>query len=193
VKKLIILAVVVIVGAVIADSALRSYASNQVAGKLQSALDLTKEPEVSIGGFPFLVEALSGRLESMSISARGLEKDGVTLSDVDVTLSNVRISLSGLISGKSRKARIGSMRGTASLRTEDLAAALGEPGFDVSAFDPGIVSIDGTTLSIGPTTLELPSIVEGVEYTEAELDGDLIRLSFASRRTSIEIAALSPA
>ena len=191
-KKILILAVLVIVGGVIADSALRSYASNKVAGELQSALDLTKEPEVSIGGFPFLIEALSGRMESVSISAQGLEKDDVTLSDIDVTLSKVRISLSGLISGKSKKVRIGSALGTASLKTEDLATALGEPGFNISAFDPGIVSIDGTTLSIGPTTVELPSIVDGIEYTDAELDGNLIRLTFESKKTSIELAAIRP-
>jgi hypothetical protein len=189
VKKILILLAVLIVVGIIGDSALRSLASNKVAEELQDALDLNKEPEVAIGGFPFLFEAISGDLESVTISAQGLEKDGVLLTDLEVTLNNVKVSIPQLLSGKSKKVKIGSAEGTARLTTEDLASALGEPGFNVGVFDPTNISVSGTTLTVGPTELELPSIVNGIDYTEAKLEGNVIALSFETRRTSIGLAS----
>jgi DUF2993 family protein len=187
VKKILILVVIVIVGGVMADSALRSLASNKAAEELQAALDLTEEPEVAIGGFPFLFEVVSGHLDSVKLSAQGLEREGVLLTDLDVTLSEVKVSVVALLSGKSKRIKIGSTLGTARLTTEDLASAMGQPGFDVSVFDPSNISVSGTTLTIGPQSLQLPAIIGGIHYTGAELDGDVIVLRFETRRTSIKL------
>jgi hypothetical protein len=188
-KKLLVIIVILIVGGVIADSALRSWASNKVAGEMRSALNLTEEPQIAIGGFPFLWEAITGRLESVKVTAAGLERSGVSLTDVEVTLEDVRISLPKLISGEAKKVRIGSAHGVAHLASADLASALGQPGLDLSVVDPSIVTIDGTTLSVGSTSMELPALVDGVDYTEARLNGDVIELRFVAGNTTLKIAA----
>jgi hypothetical protein len=187
-KKLAVLAIVLIVGGVIVDSALRSYASNRVASEMRSALNLPKDPDVEIGGFPFVVEAIRGRIESVKISADGLEEAGVAVTEIELTMRDVRISLAKIISGKSKRIRIGSISGVGRLTADDLAAALGQTGLDVSVVDPGDVTVSGTTLSVGPATVELPEFVNGIDYTEARIEGDSIVLQFETERTTLEIS-----
>ena len=124
-KLLVALAVIaaVVVGA---DFGLRLLANYWVGRELQSSLTLSQRPSVSIGGFPFLPELISGDVASVTVHAKGSITEGkLPVHEVTLTLQNVSFSPSQLVAGGGATIRAGSGDGTAQFTQGDLNAALG--------------------------------------------------------------------
>ena len=65
----IIALIVIIVLLVVADRGAKAYAENRMASQLQSSMDLSGKPDVSIQGFPFLTQLASRDFRTVNISA----------------------------------------------------------------------------------------------------------------------------
>ncbi len=66
--RALLIAVLVLLGiAVAADRVLVVVSENQLAAAIQEQGQLPAEPEISIEGFPFLTQAISGRYESVRV------------------------------------------------------------------------------------------------------------------------------
>ena len=181
---------VVVIGLFIAvDSAARSYASNMIEGRLAGVLDTDEQPQVSIGGFPFLASAVDGELEIISISAErpGWGSGPIELSDVTLTLQQVKFSPGEVLRNELRKVDVGSARGTARIGTGDLSAALqrlAPPGFDAVGPESGELPIEDNRLQIGPLTLPLPTPLQGMNFERAELIDGSVELEFSLSQTT---------
>ncbi|MBW3551514.1 MAG: LmeA family phospholipid-binding protein [Proteobacteria bacterium] len=66
---------------------------------VQATTALPEEPDVTVRGFPFLTQALSGRYDRVDISARDAPAGEMTLTRLDTTLRGVRVTLSQALSG----------------------------------------------------------------------------------------------
>jgi len=97
--RALLIAVVVLLGiAVAADRVLVVVSENQLAAAIQEEGQLPAEPEISIEGFPFLTQAISGRYESVrvgvDVAALGLPP-GVT---ADIRLQGAEVPLDSVLS-----------------------------------------------------------------------------------------------
>lgn len=92
---LIFLAVVVVVGDVLA----RSFAQNTIASQTAQQMNMPEEPDVSIEGWAFLPQAISGNYSEINLSADSATVENVDVEQVRVDLSDVDAPLMGLIGG----------------------------------------------------------------------------------------------
>ncbi|WP_132993092.1 LmeA family phospholipid-binding protein [Gordonia zhaorongruii] len=81
----VVAAVILLVIGYIADTFAASRAEHRIAVALERSSGIDYEPEVGLGGFPFLTHASSGEFGSMLISARGVAFDGHDDTDYDST------------------------------------------------------------------------------------------------------------
>jgi hypothetical protein len=89
---LVVLLVVLGIGAVVADGALRSYAQDRVARDIESQLPdgVDGNVDVAIGGTSMILQYLSGTLDRVHLTGRGLTVNGTPL-DADVQATGVPV------------------------------------------------------------------------------------------------------
>lgn len=80
--SLVVLGVVVVGGAVIADTAARAYAQDRIATEVKASLpsEVTGDVNVSVGGVSFLSQYLSGKLDTVTIQSSDLQISGVPVT-----------------------------------------------------------------------------------------------------------------
>jgi len=207
-KRLLIFAVVLLGLAVVADFIVRQVAEDKLAARVGSALELDQDPELELGGWPFVLRALDGTFPEVEVTADTLESRGVLLEDVEVSLTDVRFDLGDVISGSDRSVRTAGGRGSAALTAEALTAAARREGADVT-FDfaaGGIVvsserfgqaaatpSVSERTLTIEadafpqPFSITLPSI-GGATYDSVGVEGGrlIVKVTLPPGRLSVE-------
>jgi hypothetical protein len=107
------------------------YADNQAAKKVQSALKLHAQPEVHIGGFPFLTQLASGRLHHVDITIPDMSAGRVSVAQVKGSVNDVRIV--GGAPSSIKGAVLGRMHGDVLLDFDDLDRELGTSQVDFTA------------------------------------------------------------
>jgi hypothetical protein len=139
-----VLIVLVVLGGlfVAADRILVSVAENKAAQQAKVTEGLSSKPDVSIKGFPFLTQVVSGKLDDVKIKAKGLAADGGTGQEVRFESLNADLHGVKLSNGFSR-AVADSADGQVFVTYEDLQNAIGVPGLRVSYGGP---AKDGTAL-----------------------------------------------
>ena len=208
-RWLIALAVLVAV-LVAADFGLRQLADYWVGRELQGSLSLSQRPSVSIGGFPFLPELVSGNVASVTVHAKGSVTEGkLPVHEVALTLQDVSFSPSQLLAGGGGTIRASTGEGTAQFTEGDLNAALGASVPVTIRFRGGRIvvrvnqggqqfsarpSISGGRLVLTPTqgslpavSIDLPKIVEGITYRKVRIEGDTATLTFTLRKATFDI------
>ncbi|WP_328915147.1 MULTISPECIES: LmeA family phospholipid-binding protein [unclassified Streptomyces] len=184
----IVLIVVVILGGlfVAADRIAVSVAEKKVAERAQATEGLTVKPKVSIEGFPFLTQALSGKLDDVKISANDIAAgDG----GQQVRVDSFHADLHGVkLSDNYHRAVADNADGLAFLTYEDLTKAAPD-GIKVSyagtaANGKPLVKLSGEILSArlsvlsqvtvrGPDTIGLRAQSIPKAFTELGLENDV--------------------
>lgn len=121
--KRIVIAVVVLAGLLIgADFAAAAFAEHTVSQQAREQLGLTEDPAVTIHGFPFSTQAISGTYDHITISADGVPVQDL-LRDVSIkaNLHDVTAPLSELAAGNVDALTIGKLEGQVTLKDSDLA------------------------------------------------------------------------
>ena len=209
-RKLLIALAVLVAVLVGADFGLRLLADYWVGRELQSSLSLSQRPSVSLGGFPFLPELISGNVASVTVHAKGSITEGrLPVHEVTLTLQDVSFSPSQLVAGGGTTIRASSGDGTAQFTQGDLNAALGASVPVTIRFRSGRVvvrvsqggpefeatpSISGGQLVLTPTqgsiprlSIDLPKIVDGITYGRVRIEGDTATLSFTLRKATFKV------
>ena len=118
------------VGAYAAERTIAEKVSQQTAQlEIQSS-----EPEVTVGGFPFVTQVLDGRYEDIRIVLRDVSRGGVVLPVLDVHAKDVEAELSTLMSGDGEVVA-NQMVGTATVGYASVRALIDRPGLQVSEVD----------------------------------------------------------
>ncbi|HEU5156874.1 MAG TPA: DUF2993 domain-containing protein [Streptosporangiaceae bacterium] len=98
-KVLLVLLFVLIIGLIAADRVGVAVAQDQIAKQIASQNNLPQKPHVKIHGIPFLTQALGGDYKKIDVRIGRLTRQGVTLEDVEVELSDVTAPLRDVING----------------------------------------------------------------------------------------------
>jgi hypothetical protein len=199
VKKLLVLVLVAGVLLIAGDAWVRGRIEGRLASELQDSIGSSGEVDVSLGGFPFVVRAFSGRIPSATVGTEQLTREGLRFTDVTLTLRNIRFSLGKVLDGDLRAIRVGRGEGRATIDTDALVRAIERSGgeFDVLIVDDEIrvsaqgvsgtadVSIAGNRLILGIAELgrdlvvPLPRVVTGISYESVEVVDAHLELGFS--------------
>lgn len=135
-----------------ADRITVGFAESEVAQSIQTSQNLDSKPAVSIGGFPFLSQVLGRDLNAVSLDARGIERNGVRVTDLRADAHGVRLG------GGFRPNSIDSLDGTAFFNWSDLDQA--------AAPLVAVYGVEDLAMSQGPGgTLKISGTVAGVTGT----------------------------
>jgi hypothetical protein len=183
----------VVVLLVAADYGVRVVSQYVVAHELQTAMALQERPKVSLGGWPFLTELVTGDIDSVTVSAKGsVTTDQVSVQGLDLDLRDVRFSLGDLFAGGGQKITADSGEGTVTMTEDDINAALPDDlGVTVDLKNGKVLlksdqvkgNVQATVrVSQGQLLLEsdelpaieldLPELAKGLTFTKVSIDGD---------------------
>jgi LmeA-like phospholipid-binding len=92
-RKLLIAPIALAALIVGADRVAVAVAEHQISDQIATAYGLSAKPGVSIAGFPFLTQALTGDYQQVTISANQVQAGGATLRHLRVSFTGVHASL----------------------------------------------------------------------------------------------------
>ena len=99
-KRWILIGLAVLVGLlVIVDVAGRYVAEAATAKALESSLDLSAQPKVTIGGVPFLTHLASGDFPKVTVQGEQVDSGQITLESVHAVLHDVHVPVIDLARG----------------------------------------------------------------------------------------------
>jgi hypothetical protein len=125
VKALLVVVVVLLGLAFVADRLTERWAEGYVADQLVEQAGLAAAPEVDARGFPFLTQAVAGRYDDVRISLTAEQLGQPEGTRADVALRGVRVPLSGVVSGAVEEIPVDRIDGTVTLSFALLSDQLG--------------------------------------------------------------------
>jgi hypothetical protein len=96
-RKWLISLGVLLVLLVIADRILVVVAQNQISDRIAASYDMPDKPAVSIHGFPFLTQALTGNYSEIDVTASQVNAGGIALQDLTARFTGVHAPLGDLL------------------------------------------------------------------------------------------------
>jgi len=96
-RKLLIGVVILAALLVAADRISVAVAENQISDRLTSAYGLAGKPGVTITGFPFLTQVVTGDYQQIDVSADQVSADGAVLHHLNVRLTGVHATVSQVL------------------------------------------------------------------------------------------------
>ncbi|GAA1982307.1 DUF2993 domain-containing protein [Nocardiopsis rhodophaea] len=172
-KFLAFILIFLLVMVVVADRGLHSAAQNEIAKRVSQRYQLSSEPEVTIGGFPFLTQAIGGEYSEIHIVTGAMTVNDVSLDRVDVTARDVQAAIGDLMTEPKVIAKTADA--TVMLPYSELQSRLpqgivienkdGKPRMTGDLAVPGgisvpvaadlDVSIDGDVIKVTPSSIEV--------------------------------------
>ncbi|WP_245900635.1 LmeA family phospholipid-binding protein [Prauserella shujinwangii] len=118
----VVIVLVVLAGLLVgADFALAAYAEHAVSQKAREQLELSNDPAVTINGFPFATQAISGEYQHITVSAQGIPVGPLRDVAIRADLRDVTAPLSDLTAGKVNAIEIGDLEGQVTLKESDIS------------------------------------------------------------------------
>lgn len=99
-RTLLILLVAAVIAVVIGDRVALVVVQNEIARRVTDAYALTGEPEVTVGGFPFLTQAVAGTYPRIDVRVGDWTGHDITVHDLDVTLTDVSAPLGDVLTDR---------------------------------------------------------------------------------------------
>jgi LmeA-like phospholipid-binding len=162
---LLVVLLVLIGGLVAADriaaNAAEGAIADQTAKEMQArGMSTPSEPDVSIGGFPFLTQVVGGVYEKITIDIDQPQAQQVKIDNLNLVATDVRAAASDLINGRGDIVAT-TLSGTATLGWDSVRSLIELAGLP-SAFDPSQLKVTGVDDNV---ELRLPVTVAGVTFT----------------------------
>jgi LmeA-like phospholipid-binding len=140
----LLIGVLVLVALLLAvDRGAEFLAGRAAADRLADRPEVVGQPDVNVGGFPFLTQLLAREFDDVDVSVPALTAQGVPLTDVDLQLRGVTPA-SGFTS-----VQVAQVDGTAVLTYADLQAASPVTGITFSDGGNGTVAFAGSVTALG--------------------------------------------
>ncbi|WP_018347573.1 LmeA family phospholipid-binding protein [Longispora albida] len=131
--------------AVVAEDVLTDQVSTQLKGR---GIEAKGEPDVAIGGFPFLTQVVGGEFDEVTIGVGEVRSTGVAITDLEVKATGVRTDLSA------KSATAGVVSATGTVPYASVAGLLGQPDLTVTA-DNGKLKLRTTVRVAGQPVVVL--------------------------------------
>lgn len=150
-----------------ADRGGAALAAQAVAQQAQAEARLAAPPEVSLGGFPFLTQALAGRYDEVTVRATDVPAGEVRLSAFEAVLSGVELPLRDALSRAVTAVPVEGLLAEAVVGYDELTRQSGEAQLVVAPAGDGRVRVTGEVEVLGRTVSA--TAVSRVELTGQEL------------------------
>ncbi|MCM6772985.1 LmeA family phospholipid-binding protein [Nocardia sp. CDC159] len=209
-RKVIVGVLLVAALAVVADFTAAAYTEYRVSRALRAGGDLSADPEVTIHGFPFVVQAWRGDYRNVEIRARANHPEIPGEILVESTLEGVRIPIDDLVDGKLRAVPVDRVAGRMRIDSLELGRLLNIPNLSLTG--PPADKSDGTggsggtgmttqgntyllsgTIQVGPESRSTTRVSVKVNLL---LDGDQVRVVatdiYRGNETDTTPASLGP-
>jgi hypothetical protein len=160
VRRLVIALAVLLGLLVVADFAAAAIFEHQVSKRAREHFGLRDDPEVRVGGFSFLLQAISGEYDQITVDAKGVPvKDTLRDAQLHADLKHVTAPLGDLLSGTSKGIRAQEVDGEIKVNASDINRAISRAENEVvRAF---------TRLTIDPVTEKVATAA-----TDEDIDED---------------------
>jgi len=112
-RKLLIALAILVVLFIAIDRIGVVLAEDQIASRIATAYNMPTDPGVSITGFPFLTQVVTGNYQQIDVTASQVQADGATLHDLNVHLTGVHATIGQLLSSGSSTVTAGRAVGSA--------------------------------------------------------------------------------
>jgi hypothetical protein len=198
-KFLLVLAIlaVLVVGA---DVVIGSIAEARLAERAQNRLGLAERPDVDLKGFPFLLHALRRRFPEVSVDARDVRVQGLSIDRLVLRLRDVRFDTTSSIAGGSGTLSAKGGQGTVELTQASLGAFLERRDVPVRVelLGSSRARVSGRVTALG---IELEASAEGqLAATDGSLEfrperievGDDIEVPASALAFQVELPAAVP-
>jgi hypothetical protein len=205
-RKLLIFVIILAGLLVAADRIGVVVADHEVADRVQSAYHLTSKPSVSVHGFPFLTQVVSGHYDEIDVSTSQLTTQGVTVDDLVARLTGVRAPMSDLFGHGSSSISAAHVSGTATVPfasvrrrlpsgvqlSQDggalrLSGKVSYLGLSVPVTADAVLSPSGSGIAVTPTRIQvahggsaLSSLISGQFHFVVPVTGLPLHLSIKS-------------
>jgi hypothetical protein len=136
---LIVVLIFLIAVVIAADRVGALVGAHVLAGKVQSDENLPSRPSATIGGIPFLTQAISGSYKDVTITAREVPLNGLSVTTLTAHLHGVHLPFDKAITGSVSQVPVDRVEGTAFVSYADADVYLAdhhEPGQHVT-LEPG--------------------------------------------------------
>ncbi|MBV9098999.1 MAG: DUF2993 domain-containing protein [Frankiaceae bacterium] len=163
-RRLLIAVVVLVAVLVVLDRVAVKAADDVVAARIQAQEHLQSQPSVSIGGFPFLTQAIGGKYDDVTLTVHHFDRSVVPVDTISVELRGVHVPLGAVFSQHLSSVPVDSATARVLLSYGDLNGYLRGKGVSVASAGgdrvriSGSVTVAGQTLSAsGTATIEVQS------------------------------------
>lgn len=147
IRTLVVLGVLFAVLAVV-DQVARRVAESQLAQRAQTAQRLSARPAVSLTGWPFLTQVISGHYAGGTVTAHSLTVRSLRVDRLEVDLTGVHEPLSDVVRKDISSATADTVTGTVRLTFAALAQASGVRGLTLSG-SAGRLTVRRTVTVLG--------------------------------------------
>jgi hypothetical protein len=170
VRKLLIFLVVVSLLVVGVDIGARAFAETK-AGEAIAAQTGTATPSVDIHGFSFLVQALPGHYQNITLTSQDIAAGPITGIAATIDLYDVDFPLSDALKGDTTHLHAAQVRLHGEIPTSRLSAVMTQAGVRVTAGPGGAIRVGTTISALGkqiPVSADLiPSFSSGTLHLDA--------------------------
>lgn len=95
-------------------------AENNVAHRLENDVNVRSTPDVSIHGFPFLTQLVSGDYHDVDVGLHGLDADGLRVERLSIHLTDAHVSVQDVLRQDRSRIRVDEAKAHLLLRYDDL-------------------------------------------------------------------------
>jgi hypothetical protein len=144
VRRLVVLAVVLVGLLVVVDRVAVALAQRDVARRIQVAQHLESRPDVHIGGFPLLTQVVRGRYDDVEVTLRNLSAGPLRVDRLRTHLFGARVPLGDVV--QQRVGTIPTERATAEvlLRYDDVERLLSTDHIQLSEGNGGRLHVEAS-------------------------------------------------
>jgi hypothetical protein len=165
VRRLLVVLLVVVGLLVALDRVAVLAAERVVATRIQTDQSLPERPDVSIGGFPFLTQAIAGRYGSVTLTVHDLHRTVVPVHTLTVHLTGVHVPLSSVIRGHVSSVPVDRASASVLLNGDVMVKASATvAGFTVGGSLRAHVEVKGSDLVIAVNGLDLTIPLAGLPF-----------------------------
>ena len=189
-RLLILLVVFLVVVLVVVDRVGALVAAQVLASKVKTDENLAQRPDVTIGGFPFLTQAIEGKYSDVKVTVHDLTLNRLEVSTFAVQLHGAHIGLKQALHGNVHRVPVDRADGQATVTYAAMDAYLKPKHLTVSPAPGGQLKVTGsvtiagqelTASGTGTATVAHNVIVVHVRQVSAGVGSLVGHLSLAQR------------
>ena len=148
-RRILIVVAAVVALLVVLDRLAVVAADRVVAARIQTQEHLQSRPSVSIGGFPFLTQAIGGKYDDVTLTVHDFRRSVVPVDTISVTLHGVHVPVRSVFSQHLSSVPVDSATARVLLSYANLNAYLQPKGVTASAAGDGRIRLTGSVTVAG--------------------------------------------